>query len=66
MQEVDRLRAQRGDVPVLVMSGYAESEVMQRFAATDRIAGFLPKPFRADTLVQRAGAALGGDGIGSE
>ena len=40
------------DVPVLIMSGYSESDVMQRFTADPRI-GFLPKPFTADALIER-------------
>jgi PAS domain S-box-containing protein len=43
-------------VPVILMSGFAEVEAMQRFAGKG-LAGFLQKPFRAATLLQKLPAA---------
>jgi FixJ family two-component response regulator len=44
-----RLVETGANVPVVVMSGHAEAEVRERFAAFD-VAGFLPKPFTGGTL----------------
>ncbi len=43
------LRARKHDVCVLLMSGYDEQELSQRFVGSG-LAGFLQKPFRADDL----------------
>jgi CheY-like chemotaxis protein len=48
----------RHDVPILVSSGYNESEVARRFAGR-RVAGYVRKPYTAATLLQRISAALG-------
>ena len=48
---LDRLRALRPDVPIMLMSGYTEAEATQRFSSSGELAGFLPKPFRAEELV---------------
>ena len=48
----ETFRAMRGireDIRVLLMSGYNEQEVTQRFIGRG-LAGFLQKPFRADDL----------------
>jgi PAS domain S-box-containing protein len=58
---LSRLRALRPDLPVLLMSGYAESEAMRRFAAGS-LAGFLAKPFRAEQAAAAVRAALEGAG----
>jgi two-component system, cell cycle sensor histidine kinase and response regulator CckA len=42
------MRAERPDVPVLLMSGYTEHELQQTFAG--RATGFLQKPFKAQDL----------------
>ena len=52
------IRRVRGDVPVLLMSGYNELEASQRFASGG-LAGFLEKPFTADDLAQKVQSALG-------
>jgi CheY-like chemotaxis protein len=57
---LDRLRRVRPNVPVLLMSGYAEAEAMTRFARSSNIAGFLSKPFRSETLAARVREALDG------
>lgn len=52
-----KLRELRADLPVLLCSGYHESELSQRFADMG-FAGFLQKPFRQKTLRGRIEAAL--------
>jgi nitrogen-specific signal transduction histidine kinase/CheY-like chemotaxis protein len=44
------LRRLRPDLPVVLMSGYSEADVREHFAG-ERPAGFLPKPFRMDDLM---------------
>ena len=51
------IRTQRADVPILVMSGIADDEALQRFGPV-RIAGFVPKPFSPDQLAQAIAVAL--------
>ncbi|MCP4420111.1 MAG: response regulator [Chloroflexi bacterium] len=46
-----QLREISSDVPVLLSSGYSESEIASRFAELDFVS-FLPKPYRRDELVQ--------------
>ncbi len=48
----------RHDVPILVSSGYNESEVERRFAGS-RVAGFVRKPYTPAALMQKIEAALG-------
>jgi CheY-like chemotaxis protein len=48
----------RHDVPILVSSGYNESEVARRFAGR-RVAGYVRKPYTASALLSKIGAALG-------
>ncbi|MCP5055468.1 MAG: response regulator [bacterium] len=50
------LRKIRGDVPVLLMSGYSEAETLDRFV--EPIAGFIPKPFTAATLAAAVARVL--------
>jgi PAS domain S-box-containing protein len=55
-QTLRELRKLRPDIPVVLMSGYAEPEVTARFA-DHKVSGFVQKPFRAQDLmaaVQRA------------
>jgi CheY-like chemotaxis protein len=52
------LHAIRHDVPILVSSGYNESEVVRRFAGS-RVAGFVRKPYTASALLDRIKATLG-------
>jgi PAS domain S-box-containing protein len=51
------LRQLRPDVRVLLMSGYAEQEVMTRFEGKG-LAGFLQKPFQLPTLLAKVRQAL--------
>jgi CheY-like chemotaxis protein len=48
----------RHDVPILVSSGYNESEVARRFAGS-RVAGYVRKPYTAAGLLQKISAAMG-------
>ncbi|OQW97974.1 MAG: hypothetical protein BWK77_00370 [Verrucomicrobia bacterium A1] len=45
-----RLRAVRGDLPVVISSGYSEQEIVRRFAGRD-LAGFIQKPYVRAQLV---------------
>jgi two-component system, chemotaxis family, CheB/CheR fusion protein len=57
-QAFDLLRAIRPDVPVLLISGYGESDAVARIADKD-FAGFLQKPFEVDRLIETVASALG-------
>ena len=57
-QAFDLLRATRPDVPVLLASGYDESDTLARIADKD-FAGFLQKPFEVDRLIEAVASALG-------
>jgi signal transduction histidine kinase/CheY-like chemotaxis protein len=48
-EALTKMRQIRADVPVVVMSGYSENEVSERFGDDDRIA-FLQKPFTIANL----------------
>ena len=47
----------RPDLPLILSSGYSESEAMERFGS-DLIAGFLQKPYTAQQLTARLAAVL--------
>ncbi|HXS97576.1 MAG TPA: response regulator [Candidatus Limnocylindrales bacterium] len=48
----------RHDVPILVSSGYNESEVARRFVGR-RVAGYVRKPYTSSALLAKIGGALG-------
>jgi CheY-like chemotaxis protein len=52
------LRAIRPDIPIIVSSGYQESEVARRFAGF-KVSAFLRKPYAASTLLEKVAIALG-------
>jgi PAS domain S-box-containing protein len=52
------MHAIRHDVPILVSSGYNESEIARRFAGS-RVAGFVRKPYTASVLLDRIQAIVG-------
>ncbi|MDO9018471.1 MAG: PAS domain S-box protein [Deltaproteobacteria bacterium] len=54
------LRRLRADVRVLLSSGYSEQEAMGRFAGKG-LAGFVEKPFRPQTLLDKLRAVIDGD-----
>jgi len=54
----DLLRAIRPDVPILLSSGYDESEAATKFAGKD-FAGFIYKPYDVNRLVEAVSSALG-------
>jgi PAS domain S-box-containing protein len=54
---IGALKARRADVSVIVMSGYGESEVAEKFAGQD-VSGFLQKPFTAARLAEVVKKAL--------
>jgi PAS domain S-box-containing protein len=54
---IGALKSRRADVSVIVMSGYGESEVAEKFAGQD-VSGFLQKPFTARRLAEDVKKAL--------
>jgi two-component system, cell cycle sensor histidine kinase and response regulator CckA len=52
------MHAIRHDVPILVSSGYNETEVARRFAGS-RVAGYVRKPYTAAALLDRIKAIVG-------
>ena len=50
-QALAHIRTIRPDLPVIVMSGYNETETRERFAGK-RVAGFIQKPFESAQLRQ--------------
>ena len=57
-QTFDLMRAIRKDVPIVLMSGYDETEALVKTAGKD-FTGFLQKPFTMDRLIHVVAAALG-------
>jgi PAS domain S-box-containing protein len=51
------LRRIRPDIPIIVMSGYGDIEVMQQFGQAG-VDDFLPKPFTPDQLAAKVRSAL--------
>ena len=49
----------RGNVPVLLMSGYNEQDALARFAGKG-LAGFLQKPFTVEQLIEKLRHVLEG------
>jgi len=47
-----RLKALRTDVPVILSSGFSEAEMVRRFDGKG-LAGFIQKPYRVSTLLQK-------------
>ncbi len=47
----DELRALRADLPLVITTGHGEAEMRSRFANVPGVA-FVPKPYRASTLLQ--------------
>jgi two-component system cell cycle sensor histidine kinase/response regulator CckA len=59
---MERIRQLGIAVPVLICSGYSESEVCPEFAGLD-VAGFIQKPFTARELTARVRCALPGAAV---
>ena len=55
---LDRMKTIHRDTPVILSTGYGESEAAQRFAGKD-VAGFLQKPYMADQLIEALATVLG-------
>ncbi|NIA13520.1 MAG: PAS domain S-box protein [Nitrospiraceae bacterium] len=53
------IRRIRGDVPVVLSSGYNEREAIERFSG-EGLAGFLQKPYQAEQLLDKLGEVLSG------
>jgi PAS domain S-box-containing protein len=54
-ETLKHLRAMRPTMPVMIASGYGESEIVRRFEGTG-IDGFLQKPYTAEQLARSIGA----------
>jgi two-component system, cell cycle sensor histidine kinase and response regulator CckA len=61
-QTLEHLRSRRLGLPVVLMSGYHEQEVSQRFAALG-FAAFLQKPFKQDHLRDKIRSVLLPSGV---
>ena len=57
-EALERIKAIRAGVPVIVSSGYSETEAVQRFAGKDT-AGFLQKPYTVSQLMETIAVVLG-------
>ncbi len=57
-QTVGKLRALRAEVPILVMTGYPESETRSQLGG-QQVEGLLEKPFQPPELIARIREALG-------
>ena len=51
------LRAIRGDVPVILSSGYSEADALRRLREED-VSGYVQKPYSSAQLRERIEAAL--------
>jgi len=56
-QTLAELHRRRPGLPVILMSGYGEPDLQERFAGRG-FAGFLQKPFSSDNLIGKLNAAL--------
>jgi CheY-like chemotaxis protein/anti-sigma regulatory factor (Ser/Thr protein kinase) len=56
-QTLEAIHACAPEVPVILSSGYTETEALRRLAAY-RLAGFLQKPYTAEKLAQKVAAAM--------
>ena len=57
-EALDRMKAIRSGVPVIISTGYGESEATRLFAGKD-MAGFLQKPYTVDQLMETVAMTLG-------
>ncbi|MGH7288022.1 MAG: response regulator, partial [Myxococcota bacterium] len=55
---LEEIRRQRPELPVIVMSGYAEDKARDRLGAGPHTS-FLHKPFEPEELIERLRSALG-------
>lgn len=58
-QVVERLRHERGDLPVILVSGYT-GDVVVRHGVDQADVSFVPKPFSMDALAHKIQEVLGG------
>jgi CheY-like chemotaxis protein len=57
-ETMDRIKAIRPDVPVIISTGYGESEAARHFARKD-MAGFLEKPYTVSQMMETIAVVLG-------
>jgi PAS domain S-box-containing protein len=57
VQTLHELRRMRPDMPVILMSGFAETHALAKFGE-HRLSGFLQKPFKIDEVQRRVTAVL--------
>ena len=56
-EALDLIHKDRPDIPVILMSGYAEAHVRERFSE-GQVVGFLQKPFRSGALMGKLRRAI--------
>ena len=56
-QAFRHLRAIRPDIPIMVSSGYSESQVMRYFSGS-RVSAFIQKPYTSNKLISNISAVL--------
>jgi CheY-like chemotaxis protein len=61
-EALERIRAIRPEVPVILSSGYSEDEALRRFHGRG-LAGFLQKPYTATSLTRKVRQATGGSPV---
>jgi PAS domain S-box-containing protein len=64
-ETLERLKAIRPDIPVILSSGYNEAQAVQHFQGKG-LAGFLQKPYRAEGLIQKLREVIANAGIQSQ
>jgi FixJ family two-component response regulator len=52
------MKAVRSDVPIVLSSGFNEAQAVQRFEGKG-LAGFIQKPYRASSLLEKIAGVLG-------
>jgi len=57
-EALDRMKAIRSGVPVIISTGYGEMEAARHFAGKD-MAGFLEKPYTVNQLMETIAVVLG-------
>ena len=57
-EALERMKAIRAGIPVIISSGYGETEAARRFSGKDT-AGFLQKPYTVNQLMEAIAVVLG-------
>ena len=57
-EALEQMKAIRSDVPIILSSGFNEAQAVQRFEGKG-LAGFIQKPYRASSLLEKIAGVLG-------